>query len=118
MKKVQLDQLKGDELKTLLEQIHEDGKVNTMPELFAFLDGVPEGMTLKDYITSIAGTPDQVPDNSVGTEQIKDKSIELDDLSDDVAATHDDLDEIFGSGSSESSSSGDGESSGSSSSTE
>ena len=84
MKKVQLDQLTGDMVKALLEQITGDGKINTIPELIEFLNEVPEGMNLREYIESIAGSATQVPDNSVGSAQIKNKSIMLDDLNEEV----------------------------------
>ena len=81
MKKVQLDTLTGDELKVLLEQISQDGKINTIPELISFLSEVPQGTTLKQYIESIAGSGSVPADNSVGTEQLKDESVEMNDLS-------------------------------------
>ena len=84
MKKVQLDTLTGDELKVLLEQISKDGKINTIQEFISFLAEVPQGMTLKEYIESIAGSGTVPADNSVGSEQIKDGSIDMDDLSDGV----------------------------------
>jgi hypothetical protein len=87
MKKIQLDTLTGDELKVLLEQISQDGKINTFPELVAFLDEVPQGMSLKQYIESIAGGGSQPAYDSVGTEQIKDESVEMEDLSKDVKGT-------------------------------
>lgn len=80
MKKVQLDTLSGDEVKALLEQIVEDQRIDTIPELFAFLSGVPEGVSLAEYIRSIAGDASQPADNSVGTEQLKDDSVMMDDL--------------------------------------
>lgn len=85
-KTVKLDTLTGDELKELLEQISQDGKVNTFPELVEFLDGVPQGMSLKEYIESIAGSGSgsYPAENSVGTEQIIDNSVEMDDLSNGV----------------------------------
>ena len=85
MKKIQLDTLTGDELKVLLEQISQDEKINTIPELIAFLSEVPHGMSLKEYIESVAGgSGGQPAADSVGTEQIKDDSIEMQDLSSDV----------------------------------
>lgn len=87
MKKVQLDTLTGDDFKVLLEKISQDGKINTIPELISFLAEVPQGMTLKEYIESVAGSGTVPADNSVGTEQIKDESIEMDDLSKGVKNT-------------------------------
>ena len=83
-KAVQLDTLTGDEFKSLLEQVSQDGKINTIPELIDFLSEVPQGMSLKEYIESIAGGGSQPAYDSVGTEQIKDESIEMQDLSKDV----------------------------------
>lgn len=87
MKKVTLDQLTGTEVKTLLEQITDDQKINTVPELFRFLEEVPDGMSLREYIISIAGSPDELPDNSVGTRQIEDDSVMMDDLNSSVKDT-------------------------------
>lgn len=94
MKKVQLDKLTGQQVKALLEKTVENRKIDTIPELLAFLDGVPEGVSLREYITSIAGSAEQVPDNSVGTDQIKDKSITLADLDDRVFATDEDIEQM------------------------
>lgn len=81
-KAVQLDTLTGDEFKALLEQVSQDGKINTIPELIDFLSEVPQGMSLKEYIESIAGGGGSTPaPDSVGSEQIKDDSIEMEDLS-------------------------------------
>lgn len=87
MKKVTLDQLDGKEVKALLEQITDDGKINTVPELFRFLDEVPDGMSLKDYIISVAGSPDELPDNSVGTRQIENEGVMMEDLNSEVKDT-------------------------------
>ena len=84
MKKVTLDVLKGSDVKALLEQIINDGRINTLPEIMQFLSEVPEGMSLKDYISSIAGSAETVPDNSVGSEQLKDDSVQMNDLTPDV----------------------------------
>lgn len=80
MKKVTLDQLTGTQFKTLVEQVTTDGKLNTLPELFQFLSEVPDGMTLKAYIESIAGGGGQPAHDSVGSEEIKDDSVEMKDL--------------------------------------
>lgn len=87
-KAVQLDTLTGDEFKALLEQVSQDGKINTIPELIDFLSEVPQGMSLKEYIESIAGGGGSTPaPDSVCSEQIKDESIEMEDLSKDVKGT-------------------------------
>ena len=87
MKKVTLDQLDGKEVKALLEQITDDGKINTVPELFRFLDEVPDGMSLRDYIISVAGSPDELPDNSVGTRQIENEGVMMEDLNSEIKDT-------------------------------
>ena len=48
-KPVRLD-MTGKEFKTLIEQVTQDGKVNTLPELFELLGSLPDDMTLEDYI--------------------------------------------------------------------
>lgn len=40
----------GKEFKQLIEQVTQDGKVNTMPELFELLGSLPDDMTLEEYI--------------------------------------------------------------------
>ena len=48
-KPVRLD-MTGKEFKTLIEQVTQDGKVNTLPELFELLGSLPDDMTLEQYI--------------------------------------------------------------------
>ena len=48
-KPVRLD-MTGKEFKTLIEQVTQDGKVNTLPELFELLGSLPDDMTLEEYI--------------------------------------------------------------------
>lgn len=48
-KPVRLD-MTGKEFKQLIEQVTQDGKVNTLPELFELLGTLPDDMTLDDYI--------------------------------------------------------------------
>lgn len=48
-KPVYLD-MTGKEFKTLIERVTQDGKVNTLPELFELLGTLPDDMTLEDYI--------------------------------------------------------------------
>lgn len=57
---VMLDTLTGDEFKTLIEQITQDGKINTVPELMAFVGNIPEGTTLLDYIQAHSVDPEAV----------------------------------------------------------
>lgn len=55
---VMLDTLTGEQFKTLIEQISPDGKINTIPELIDFLNGIPEGMTLAEYVEEHGGQVD------------------------------------------------------------
>ena len=48
-KPVYLD-MTGKEFKTLIERVTQDGKVNTLPELFELLGSLPDDMTLEEYI--------------------------------------------------------------------
>lgn len=59
-KATQLDTLTGEEFKTLIEQLSPDGKINTIPELIDFLNGIPEGMTLQEYIAEHGVDPEQL----------------------------------------------------------
>ena len=84
-KTTRLDTLTGEEFKQLIEQVKQSGKIDTLPELFAFLDDVPEGMTLADYIREHGGQPDpEVLDQAI------DENLEK------KAAESSDIDEIFG----------------------
>ena len=80
MKKIKLDRLTGEELKTLLEQRSEAG-IETLPDVIDFFRGIGKDETLLDYIQRIVGELVPVPGNSVGSEQIKDGSVQLQDLS-------------------------------------
>lgn len=57
-KSTRLDTLTGDQFKVLIEQISPDGKINTIPELIDFLNGIPEGMTLAEYVEEHGGQID------------------------------------------------------------
>lgn len=46
---VRLD-MTGKEFKQLIEQVTQDGKVNTLPELFELLGSLPDNMTLENYV--------------------------------------------------------------------
>ena len=48
-KPVRLD-MTGKEFKTLIEQVTQNGKVDTLPELFELLGSLPDDMTLEEYI--------------------------------------------------------------------
>lgn len=70
-KNVMLDTLTGDEFKQLIEQFTQDGKIDTLPELFRVLSDIPEDQTLGEYIAEHGGgTP--TPD-SVGMTELKDE---------------------------------------------
>lgn len=50
-KPVRLD-MTGPEFKTLIERVTGDGEVNTIPELMALVQTIPDGMTLEEFITT------------------------------------------------------------------
>ena len=83
-KNVMLDTLTGEQFKTLIEQFSQDGKIDTIPELLAFLSDIPEGQTLGEYIEEHGG---HVPVEEV--QRVVDETLE------EQAADHDDVDEIF-----------------------
>lgn len=84
MKKVQLDKLTGEEVKHLLEQNSSTGVIETLPDVIAFFQGIGTDETIEEYIKRIVGTLDVVPPNSVGTEQIVDDSVKMEDLNSEV----------------------------------
>lgn len=57
-KNVMLDTLTGDEFKQLIEQFTQDGKIDTLPELFRVLSDIPEDQTLGEYIAEHGGQVD------------------------------------------------------------
>lgn len=79
MKKIMLDKLTGEELKTLLEQRSEAG-IETLPDVIDFLRGIGKDETLLDYIRRIVGELVTVPENAVGSEQIQDDAVQERDL--------------------------------------
>lgn len=60
MKKVQFDTLTAAQLKTLLEQITNDDRINTIPELLNFIGDIPENTNLLDYIQAHSVDPEAV----------------------------------------------------------
>lgn len=84
MKKINLDTLTGEEFKQLIEQFSKDGKIDTIPELLAFLSNIPDDMTLEEYIAEHGG--------HVDPEDVK-KAV--DDALDEQTADSSDIDEIF-----------------------
>jgi hypothetical protein len=84
MKKINLDTLTGEEFKQLIEQFSKDGKIDTIPELLAFLSNIPDDMTLEEYIAEHGG--------HVDPEDVK-KAV--DDVLDEQTADSGDIDEIF-----------------------
>lgn len=84
MKKINLDTLTGEEFKQLIEQFSKDGKIDTIPELLAFLSNIPDDMTLEEYIAEHGG--------HVDPEDVK-KAV--DDVLDEQTADSSDIDEIF-----------------------
>lgn len=76
---IQLDTLTGNQFKTLIEQITKDGKINTIPELIAFVGDVPEGSNLLDYIQAHSVDPEVVEkavDEKFEEEQCSDEDID------------------------------------------
>ena len=57
-KSTRLDTLTGEQFKQLIEQLSPDGKINTIPELIAFLNDIPEGMTLAEYVAEHGVDPE------------------------------------------------------------
>ena len=84
MKKISLDTLTGEDFKQLIEQFSKDGKIDTIPELLAFLSNIPDDMTLEEYIEEHGG--------HVDPEDVK-KAV--DDALDKQTADSSDIDEIF-----------------------
>lgn len=84
MKKINLDTLTGEEFKQLIEQFSKDGKIDTIPELLAFLSNIPDDMTLEEYIAEHGG--------HVDPEDVK-KAV--DNALDEQTADSSDIDEIF-----------------------
>ena len=84
MKKISLDTLTGEDFKQLIEQFSKDGKIDTIPELLAFLSNIPDDMTLEEYIAEHGG--------HVDPEDVK-KAV--DDALDKQTADSSDIDEIF-----------------------
>lgn len=84
MKKISLDTLTGEDFKQLIEQFSKDGKIDTIPELLAFLGNIPDDMTLEEYIAEHGG--------HVDPEDVK-KAV--DDALDKQTADSSDIDEIF-----------------------
>ena len=91
-KNVILDTLTGEEFKTLIEQFTQDGKIDTIPELFRLLSDIPEDQTLGEYIAEHGGTPSP---GSVGMDELSDdvKSKIQNTYDEDDEAMHMDFDE-------------------------
>lgn len=83
-KNVQLDTLTGEEFKQLIEQFTHDERIDTIPELIAFLSDIPEGQTLGEYIAEHGG--------QVDPQVVKDA---VDDAIEEQQADDEDIDEIF-----------------------
>lgn len=85
-KSTRLDTLTGDQFKVLIEQISPDGKINTIPELIDFLNGIPEGMTLEEYVAEHGVDPEALA-------QAVDEAV--DDKFDEEQCSYEDIDSIF-----------------------
>lgn len=82
-KPVRLD-MTGKEFKTLIEQVTQDGKVNTLPELFELLGSLPDDMTLEEYIRQ------QAVDAAA---EVSEDAVK--DVLEEETASDDDIDSIF-----------------------
>ena len=80
---VRLD-MTGNEFKRLIEQKDPNDSVDTLQEVLAMFEGIGDGETIAEYVRRVAVTADTMPENSVGTEQIKEDSIMMDDLNSEV----------------------------------
>ena len=59
MKTVKFDTLTREQLKELLEQKQTGGEVNTVPEVLALFEGIPDDTTLEDWVAQqIDTSPD------------------------------------------------------------
>lgn len=74
----------GKEFKTLIERVTQDGKVNTLPELFELLGSLPDDMTLEEYIHQ------QAVDAAAAASEEAVKGV-----LEEQTATDDDIDELF-----------------------
>ena len=73
-----------------------NGKIDRESEVYQFLEGMSDKKKLKDILDDIpSGGGGELGPNSVGSEEIKDKSIEIEDLSDGVFATDEDIEFLF-----------------------
>lgn len=82
-KPVYLD-MTGKEFKTLIEQVTQDGKVNTLPELFALLGSLPDDMTLEEYVRQ------QAVDAAA---EVSEDAVK--EVLEEQTASDDDIDELF-----------------------
>ena len=74
----------GDEFKRLIEQRDPNHEVDTLQELMAMFEGIDDGETIAQYVHRVAVTPETMPEDSVGTEQIKNEAVMLQDLNPEV----------------------------------
>ena len=85
----------GDEFKRLIEYKDPNDVVDTLQEVLAMFEGIGDGETIAEYIRRVAVTPESMPLDCVGTEQLKPGAVHLDDLSESVYASRADVDQIF-----------------------
>ena len=73
-----------------------DGKIENLNEVLNFLDGFSDKVKLKDILEAIvAGGGGEVLPDSIGSEEIKDHSIEMEDISEEVFADDSDIEALF-----------------------
>lgn len=70
MKVVKFDNLTGERLKKLLEQMDTGGEVNTVPELIALFEGVPDDTTLKEWVAQQIDTSQDMENLRMAMEQL------------------------------------------------
>lgn len=92
----------GDEFKRLIEQRDINGVVDTLNEVMAMFEGIGDDETIAEYVRRVAVTADNMPENSIGTAQIQNEAVHLEDLNAEVrdqligdGITEEDLEEIF-----------------------
>jgi len=86
MKKVILDQYDDQQVKDLLQGETQDGKVNTVPEVFEEFKKKPADMDLEEWIKHLAAQ------GTIDPETLKRL---IDEAMAEQTATHADVDEIF-----------------------
>lgn len=89
----------GEEFKRLIERRDPNDVVDTLQEVLAMFEGIGDGETIAEYIRRVAVTPESMPEDCIGTEQIKNNAVMLEDLNEEVRQkltdTYDEEDEAL-----------------------